>query len=52
MGDRPCGADATVFGFLAQLLTPMFDTPIRTAAEKHQNLVTYRDRILAQYFHV
>ena len=38
MGDRPCGADATVFSFVAQLLTPVFVTPTRTAAEKHQNL--------------
>jgi hypothetical protein len=50
MGDRPCGADATVFSFVAQLMTPVFLTPTRTAAEKHQNLVSYRDRIQRQYF--
>ena len=50
MDDRPCGADATVFSFVAQLLTPVFVTPTRTAAEKHQNLVSYRDRIQRQYF--
>ncbi|TPV97804.1 MAG: hypothetical protein USCAAHI_02760 [Beijerinckiaceae bacterium] len=50
MGDRPCGADATVFSFVAQLLTPVFVTPTRTAAEKHQNLVSCRDRIQRQYF--
>jgi glutathione S-transferase len=42
MGDRPCGADATVFVFVAGFLTPVFVTPIRTAAEKHQNLTGYR----------
>jgi glutathione S-transferase len=50
MGDRPCAADATVFSFVAQLLIPLFETPTRTAAEKHQNLVGYRDRILRHYF--
>jgi hypothetical protein len=50
MGYRPCGADATVFAFVAGFLTPVFVTPIRTAAEKHQNLTGYRDRILRHYF--
>ena len=50
MGDRPCGADATVFAFVAGFLTPVFVTPIRTAAEKHQNLTGYRDRILRHHF--
>jgi glutathione S-transferase len=50
MGDRPCGADAAVFAFVEGILTPVFETAIRTEAEKHQNLVRYRDRILRQYF--
>jgi glutathione S-transferase len=50
MGDRPCGADASVFSFVAALLIPIFVTPTRTAAEKHQNLTRYRDRVLRQYF--
>ncbi|MGH6811339.1 MAG: glutathione S-transferase family protein [Methylocella sp.] len=50
MGDRPCGADAAVFAFVAGFLTPVFDTPIRTAAEGHGNLTGYRDRILRKYF--
>ena len=50
MGRRPCGADASVFSFVAQALVPIFMTPIRTAAEKHQNLTGYLDRILRQYF--
>ena len=50
MGDQPCGADATVFAFVAGFLTPVFVTPIRSSAEKHQNLVGYRDRILQHYF--
>lgn len=50
MGEEPCGADATVFAFVASFLTPVFDTQIRTAAERHGNLVAYRDRILRLYF--
>jgi glutathione S-transferase len=50
MGDQPCGADTTVFAFVAAFLTPVFVTTIRSAAEKHQNLVAYRDRIMRHYF--
>jgi glutathione S-transferase len=50
MGENPCGADATVFAFVASFLTPVFVTPIRTAAERHKNLTGYRDRIMQQYF--
>lgn len=50
MGERPCAADAAVFGFVAQWLAPMFQTPVRTAAEQHPNLIAYRDRILKHYF--
>ncbi len=28
MGERPCGADATVFGFIASLLTPVFASKV------------------------
>jgi glutathione S-transferase len=50
MGERPCGADAAVFGFAASFLAPEFTTEVRTAAEKHQNLIDYRDRIQRDYF--
>lgn len=50
MGQAPCGADATVFAFVAGTLCPHFSTPIRDAAEKHPNLAAYRDRLMAQYF--
>ncbi|MGH6793619.1 MAG: glutathione S-transferase C-terminal domain-containing protein, partial [Methylocella sp.] len=50
LGEKPCGADATVFAFVAGFLTPVFATPIRTAAEGHKNLTGYRDRILREYF--
>jgi glutathione S-transferase len=50
MGEKPCGADATVFAFVASLLAPVFETPIRTAAERHPNLAAYKDRITRLYF--
>jgi glutathione S-transferase len=50
MGSRPCGADATVFAFVAGCFPARFKTPIRIAAELQPNLVAYRDRMLAQYY--
>ena len=50
MGDKPCGADATLFAFAGSLLCPTFDTPIRTAAEGHANLVAYMDRMRAEFY--
>jgi glutathione S-transferase len=50
MGDRPYGADATVFPFMAHALCPLFETAIRTRAEQKPNLVAYTDRLMAQYF--
>lgn len=48
--DKPCGADATVFGFLASVLAPMADSAVRDAALAKPNLVAYRDRIMRAYF--
>jgi glutathione S-transferase len=50
MGDKPCGADATVFAFVASFLTPVFDTQVRSAAARHPNLAAYKDRITRLYF--
>lgn len=49
-GGRPCGADATVFGVLAGVLTPVFDGEIRRRAEGFGNLVAYVDRLMAQFY--
>jgi len=49
-GDAPCGADATAFAFVAGVLTPFFDTPLRKAAEHHANLIAYRDRMMQRYY--
>lgn len=49
-GTEPSGADATAFAFVAEILAPVIDTPIRAAAESKPNLVAYRDRLLNTYF--
>jgi glutathione S-transferase len=50
MGQEPCGADATIFAFVAGTLCDRFETPIRTAAARHVNLVSYRDRLMRRFF--
>ncbi len=50
MGDQPCGADATVFAFVAGALCPLFEGSLRRAAQAQPALVAYRDRLMAQYF--
>jgi glutathione S-transferase len=49
-GDAPCGADASAGAFTIGVLCPHFETPVRTAAEKHPNLVAYAQRMKQQYF--
>lgn len=49
-GGRPCGADATVFGLLAGVLTPFFEGEIRRRAEGFGNLVAYVDRLMARFY--
>jgi glutathione S-transferase len=50
LGDQPCGADASVFGQLASVLTPWFESPVREAAYVHSNLREYSQRMMAAYF--
>ncbi len=50
MGDQPCGADATVFAFIAHLLCPLFNTAIRTTTSAHANLVAYSERMMRTYY--
>ncbi len=49
-GNEPCGADATVFGFVASILAPMAESAVRDAALAKANLVAYRDRMMQAYF--
>jgi len=50
MGAKPTGADATMFAFTANVLCPIFETPIRTAAERHDNLKRYVGRMTACFY--
>lgn len=46
MGERPASVDAIAFAVLAQLLTPVFDRPLRRRAEGFGDLTAY----VARYF--
>jgi glutathione S-transferase len=50
MGDAPTGLDATAFAFVAGVLCPVFESPIRIAAERHDNLRSYVDRMMARFY--
>ncbi len=50
MGDEPCGADATAFGFVAGAMSTTFESPLHTKAQSLPNLVAYRDRMMTEFF--
>jgi glutathione S-transferase len=50
MGPEPTGVDATMLAFVAGILCPAFETPIRTAAERHDNLKRYVSRMTARFY--
>jgi glutathione S-transferase len=50
MGETPCGADASVFGMLSGILTPFFETRLREAALRHENLTAYVARMMQRYY--
>ena len=49
-GDRPATLDCTAYAFVANLLVPAFDTPLRRAAERHPNLRAYAARARGAWF--
>lgn len=49
-GDVPCGADATLYGFTLSTLCPLFDTPLRAAAQRQAGLLAHADRITQRWF--
>jgi glutathione S-transferase len=51
-GDKPTTYDATVYAFAAGLLCPAFDNELHKHAAKMNNLVSYADRMKAQYWKV
>ena len=50
MGAKPCGADATVFAFLAGTMCSLFDSPLRTKLEATPNLSAYARRMMGEFF--
>ena len=50
MSSEPTGVDATIFAFAVAALCPVFESPMRTAAEKHDNLKRYVGRMTARYY--
>ena len=50
MGAEPTGVDATIFAFVAGALCPLFETPVRAAAERHDNLKRYVGRMTARFY--
>ncbi len=50
MGDKICGADATVSAFLDCLSCKHFETPVIAMVESRKNLADYRDRMRREWF--
>lgn len=50
LGAQPCGADATVFAFLAGGMAPIFTGPVTDKLLATPNLVAYRDRMMAEFY--
>jgi glutathione S-transferase len=50
MGAEPTALDATAFAFIAGTLCPWFETPLRTAAERHDNLRRYVGRMTMRFY--
>jgi hypothetical protein len=49
-GERPCGADATLFAFTASAASPLFESRVREAAEAHPNLVAHQWRMMDRFY--
>lgn len=49
-GDQPCSLDATLYGFLAQVILPNIDTSMTKLARSYPNLVNYCERIQKKYY--
>jgi hypothetical protein len=50
MGREPAGIDATMFAFVCAALCPYFDSRVRGAAERRDNLRGYLGRMAARYY--
>jgi glutathione S-transferase len=50
MGTEPTGVDATAFAFISGALCPYFEMPLRNAAERHDNLSRYAERMAERFY--
>jgi glutathione S-transferase len=50
LGPQPCGADATVFAFIAAGITPYFKSPVQEKLAATPNLVAYHDRMMKEFY--
>jgi len=50
LGASPCGADATVFAWVAGCLVPPLDSPVRDKMAGTANLVAYNQRMMKEFF--
>jgi glutathione S-transferase len=50
MGEIPCAADGAAFGVVSMLLTPYFESELRTRALGFGNLVAYVDRMMGEFY--
>jgi glutathione S-transferase len=49
LGAEPSAVDAAIFAFAAGTLCPHFDSPLRSAAERHDNLRRYVGRMTKRF---
>lgn len=50
MSNRPAGVDATAFGVLVGIMSPLFPSPLQRQLQRYDNLVIYVDRMMAEYY--
>lgn len=50
VADEPCGADASIWSFVASARCPHFGGPIADGVNRHPNLAAYVDRGFARWF--
>jgi glutathione S-transferase len=50
MGDEPCSLDATAYAFLANLVVPPVESPLKQHALKYPQLLAYCERMRGRYF--
>ena len=51
-GDKPSTLDAVAYGFLAEIIIPPLETPLKKLAISYANLVAFCDRVRNKYYPV